>query len=361
MLYYLLYSLRYFFSPFNVVGYITFRIILAIATAIILSFILYPFFIAYLQKTQILQIIRDDGPKTHLNKSGTPTMGGLMILVVILVTTLLWADTVNHFILWLILATIWLGFLGYMDDFLKVIKKHPKGLSPKLKLLAQIILAIAISIYIYFYPPNDIFRTKINIPYLKETYINLGLFYIIFVLLIIVGSSNAVNLSDGLDGLAIGCIVICSFTYAIFAYVAGHAQIASYLKIIPVKGAGEIAVFLASIIGAGLGFLWFNGYPAEIFMGDTGALFLGGVVGLVAVFVKQEIILILVGAIFIIEVVSVVLQVYSYKRYGRRIFKMAPIHHHFELLGWAEPKITLRFWIIGILFSLLALSSLKIR
>ena len=361
MLYHVFYPLKIFLSSFNIFSYITFRALCAMATALFLSFVIGPSIISYLKKLQYVQIIRSDGPQTHLAKSGTPTMGGILILISVIVSTLLWARLDNRFILWIIFGVLWLGMLGFIDDYLKIARKNPKGLNKTWKLIGQSLFALGVCLYLFYFPSNQEFSTKINIPYLKEVYINLGWCYVIFAMLVIVASSNAVNLTDGLDGLAIGSLVLAAFTYSIFAYVCGHAKFSNYLKVIPVAGAGELTVFLAAVIGAGLGFLWFNGFPAEVFMGDTGALFLGGAIGLVSVFIKQELILIVVGGVFVIEVVSVVLQVYSYRRYKKRIFRMAPLHHHFELKGWAEPKVTLRFWIIGIILTLLAITSLKIR
>jgi len=334
---------------------------MAILTSLILSFIIGGKLISYFKRTQIIQTIRPDGPATHQKKAGTPTMGGVIILLTLLVSTLLWARLDNRFVIWTIISVIWLGFLGFLDDYLKVIKKNPEGIKARTKLLGQIILALSVSVYLYFNPSNPQFSTIINLPYFKDAYIDIGIFYIVFSTLVIVGSSNAVNLTDGLDGLAIGNIIIAAFSYVIFSYIAGHAKFSQYLKIIPVPGAGELSIFLSAMIGAGLGFLWFNGYPAEIFMGDTGSLFLGGTIGLIAVFIKQELILIVVGGIFVIEVLSVIIQVSYFKRTKRRVFKMSPIHHHFELSGWAEPKVTIRFWIVSIVLSLIAMTSLKLR
>jgi len=361
MFYHIFYPLRSFFSPLNVFGYITFRSMMAILTSLILSFIIGGKLISYFKRTQIIQTIRPDGPATHQKKAGTPTMGGVIILLTLLVSTLLWARLDNRFVIWTIISVIWLGFLGFLDDYLKVIKKNPEGIKARTKLLGQIILALSVSVYLYFNPSNPQFSTIINLPYFKDAYIDIGIFYIVFSTLVIVGSSNAVNLTDGLDGLAIGNIIIAAFSYVIFSYIAGHAKFSQYLKIIPVPGAGELSIFLSAMIGAGLGFLWFNGYPAEIFMGDTGSLFLGGTIGLIAVFIKQELILIVVGGIFVIEVLSVIIQVSYFKRTKRRVFKMSPIHHHFELSGWAEPKVTIRFWIVSIVLSLIAMTSLKLR
>lgn len=362
MLYYCSF-LREYFSPLNVFNYITFRSGGAILTSLILTWLVGPKFIAMVKKNQVTQPIRKDGPQTHQSKSGTPIMGGLLILTTTMVSTLLWARPDNRFV-WLAWITIiFLGFLGFMDDYRKWrrIEAQSKGLTPVMKMTAQLVLAVGLVTYLFLVPPNHEFLTKVNLPYLKGQFINLGFWYVCFAIMIIVGSSNAVNLTDGLDGLATGSLVVSSLTYAIFAYLAGNAKFSQYLKIIFVPGAGELTVFLAAIVGAGLGFLWYNGYPAEIFMGDTGSLFLGGLLGLVAVIIKQELILIIVGGLFVVEALSVLIQVYSFRIHGKRVFKMAPLHHHFELSGWKEPKVVIRFWIISIVLSLIALASLKLR
>ena len=350
------------FSPLNIFSYITFRTGGAILTSLVLTWLIGPKFIAVVKSKQITQPIRSDGPSTHHSKSGTPIMGGLLILMTTLFSTILWCRPDNRFV-WLAWITIlFLGALGFIDDYRKWRRvEGKKELTPAIKLAAQLFLAIGIVSYLFIYPPNHEFLTKVNIPYLKEKFIDLGFWYICFAIIVIVGSSNAVNLTDGLDGLAIGSLVVSSLTFAIFAYLASHAKFSQYLKIIMVPGAGELAIFLAAIAGAGLGFLWYNGYPAEIFMGDTGSLFLGGLLGLVAVIIKQELILIVVGGLFVIEVLSVLIQVYSFRLHGKRVFKMAPLHHHFELSGWQEPKVVIRFWIISIVLALLALASLKLR
>jgi len=361
MLYHLLYPLREIISPLNIIGYITFRTGAALLTALFISFLIGPWIIKKLRKSSIIQVIRDDGPKTHLKKSGTPTMGGVIILLSLLVSTLLWARLDNRFILLLIVATIWLGVLGLFDDYLKLVKRHPQGLAAKYKILGQVAFAVVMSTYLYFYPPNTEFATKINVPYLKNCFVNLGALYVFFMIIFIVGTSNAVNLTDGLDGLAVGTIGVSALSYLLLAYIAGHVKFSTYLRVIPVQGAGEISVFLAAMAGSALGFLWFNTYPAEAFMGDTGSLFLGGTIGLSAIFIKQEIIFFIVSGVFMIEALSVILQVGSYRLRKKRIFKMAPLHHHFELIGWQEPKVVIRFWIISIILALVAMSSLKIR
>jgi phospho-N-acetylmuramoyl-pentapeptide-transferase len=288
-------------------------------------------------------------------------MGGLLILISLLVSTLLWARLDNRFILLVLAGTIWLGFLGFWDDYLKLVKKNPKGLNSQMKFLGQFILGLLFAVYLWFKPSDISYATLVNIPYLKEVFVDFGVGYILFVILIIVGTSNGVNLTDGLDGLAIGNIIIAALPLLVFSYSAGNVKIAHYLRIIPVQGAGELSVFLAALVGSGLGFLWFNSFPAQVFMGDTGSLFLGGAMGMTAVIIKQELILVVIGGVFVMETLSVILQVFSFKRFGKRIFKMAPIHHHFELCNWAEPKVTVRFWIIGIILALVSLSSLKLR
>lgn len=362
MLYYLT-LLKEYFSGLNVFSYITFRAGGAILTGFLFTCLLAPKFIQLIRRHQITQLVRQDGPQSHQTKSGTPTMGGLLLLFSTVTSTLLWARWDNSWIWICLIAEIYLGALGAIDD----IKKwksgggSSKGLSPAVKLSAQMVLAIALVTYLFVFPPNASFLTKVNIPYFKDLFWDMGFFYIFFAVMIIVGSSNAVNLTDGLDGLAIGSLVISSLTYAIFAYLAGHALFSKYLRIIPVSGAGELSILLSAMVGAGLGFLWFNSYPAQIFMGDTGSLFLGGTLGVIALLIKQELILIVVGGLFVLEALSVLLQVYSYRLQGKRIFRMAPLHHHFELCGWAEPKVTVRFWIVASILSLIALTSLKVR
>jgi phospho-N-acetylmuramoyl-pentapeptide-transferase len=349
------------FSPFNLFQYITFRAAGAIITSLAICFLFGPTLIAYLKKLKIGQTVRTDGPPTHLAKSGTPTMGGLLILISMVVSTLLWARLDNRFILILLGSTLWLGFLGFCDDYLKLVKKNPKGLSARKKLLGQAIIATGVGLYLWFFPSNAVYPTHLGIPYMKNMIINISFVYLLLVVLVIVGSSNAVNLTDGLDGLAIGNLIIAAFALSVFSYAAGHAKIANYLRVMPVSGAGEITIFLAALVGSGLGFLWFNSYPAQVFMGDTGSLFLGGALGIVSVFIKQEIILAIIGGVFVAEAISVILQVYSFKHFKKRIFKMAPLHHHFELCNLAESKVTARFWIIGIILALVALASLKLR
>ncbi|MDR1418454.1 MAG: phospho-N-acetylmuramoyl-pentapeptide-transferase [Endomicrobium sp.] len=361
MLYHIFYHLSNVFTPFNLFGYITFRAGGAILTSLLICFIFGPYIIKKLKNFKIKQIVRDCGPTQHLNKSGTPTMGGLLIIISVVLATLLWARLDNRFIIWLLSGTLWFGFLGFCDDWLKLKKCSSDGLSAKSKLFGQTIFAATFAAYLSFFPSNPDYATLVNVPFFKSLFLNFSFFYIVFVIITVVGSSNAVNLTDGLDGLAIGNIIIVASTLALFSYFAGHIQIANYLKIIHVSGAGEIAVFLCAILGSGLGFLWYNSHPAEVFMGDTGSLFLGGILGMVAVFIKQEFILALLGGVFVIEALSVLVQVFYYKRTKKRVFKMAPIHHHFEMLGHSETKVTIRFWIGGVILAILSFASLKLR
>jgi phospho-N-acetylmuramoyl-pentapeptide-transferase len=359
MLYHLLYPLHTTLSALNVFRYITFRTIYASLTAFFICFFLGPWMINKLTQMQVGQYIRDDGPKTHHDKAGTPTMGGVLIVGAITVSTLLWSDLTNGFVWIVLIAVIGYALIGFIDDYLMQIKKHSKGLSVRKKLLLQVIISTGVGLLLYA-SPN--FSTRVTIPLFKQLTPDLGWGYIIFAVLVIVGTSNAVNLTDGLDGLAIGPVIVAAATYMIFAYVAGHVKIANYLQINYVAGSGEVAIFCGAVAGAGLGFLWFNAYPAQIFMGDVGSLPLGAALGTVAVITKQEILLLLVGGLFVIEALSVIFQVSFFKMTaGRRIFKMAPLHHHFELKGWPEPKVIVRFWIIAIALALLAMSTLKLR
>ena len=358
MLYHLLFPLHVDYSFFNIFRYITFRTIYAAITALLLCFIIGPWLIRELGAHQIGQTIRRDGPESHLSKEGTPTMGGLLIVLAIVIPTLLWANLGNTYIWIAVFVTLGFGTIGFFDDYRKVVQKDSKGLPPRTKFLLQILLAAIAATLIYM----DVgIQDKVNIPFFKKLNPSLGFFYIPFVILVIVGASNAVNLTDGLDGLAIGPSIISAGTYMLFAYLAGHIKIANYLQIQYVPGAGELTIFCGAMAGAGIGFLWFNAYPAQVFMGDTGSLSLGAALGVVAVMVKQEIVLALVGGVFVMEAVSVIIQVYFFKTTRKRIFRMAPVHHHFELSGWAEPKIIVRFWIISIILALLAISTLKIR
>jgi phospho-N-acetylmuramoyl-pentapeptide-transferase len=358
MLYHLLYPLASSIKLFNVFKYLTFRTIYAMITALIVSFILGPWIIRTLQGLQARQVIRTDGPESHLKKQGTPTMGGVMILSAIVVPTLLWADLANRYIWTVLFIIVGYGIIGFVDDYKKVVEKNPKGLSPRQKMFWQVLLAAAVGIFLF---SAGGFSTELFFPFFKNVHPDLGLFYVPFVALVIVGASNAVNLTDGLDGLAIGPVAINAATYMIFCYIAGNVKLSGYLQIPYVAGSGELAVLCGAMVGAGLGFLWYNAYPAEVFMGDVGSLSLGGGLGTLAVVTKQEILLVIVGGIFVIEALSVIFQVGSYKYRGKRIFRMAPIHHHFELKGVAEPKIIVRFWIITIILALVAISTLKLR
>jgi len=359
MLYHLLYPLHTTISVFNVFRYITFRTIYASLTAFLICFFLGPWVIRKLSYMQVGQYVRDDGPQTHLKKAGTPTMGGTLIIFSITVSTLLWANLTNYFVWIVLFVTLGFGGIGFIDDYLMQIKKQSKGLTVRKKILLQAILAMVAGILVYVSPD---FSTRITIPFFKNISPDLGWGYVLFAALVIIGTSNAVNITDGLDGLAIGPFIIASATYMVFAYVAGHVKIANYLQINYVAGSGEIAIFCGAMAGSGLGFLWFNSYPAQIFMGDVGSLSLGAAIGTAAVITKQEILLALVGGLFVIETLSVIFQVGFFKMTnGRRIFRMAPLHHHFELKGWSEPKVIVRFWIIAIALALISMSTLKLR
>jgi phospho-N-acetylmuramoyl-pentapeptide-transferase len=346
---------------FNVFRYITFRAAYATVTALFLSFLIGPYIIRKLRELKAGQRIREEGPESHQAKAGTPTMGGLMILIATVVPTVLWADLRNPFIHVVLLATIWMGGLGFLDDYLKIVKRKSEGLIGRRKLLGQVLLAILLGYLLQARPIHGEFVTETSVPFLKNVFLELGWFYIPFIVIVLVGSSNAVNLTDGLDGLAIGLTAIAGFAFAGFAYVAGRADWSNYLQILYLPGAGELTIYCMSLVGAALGFLWFNAHPAQIFMGDTGSLALGGAFGTLAILLKSEFLLVIVGGVFVIEAVSVILQVASFRLRGKRIFRMSPIHHHFELAGWDEQKIVVRFYILGILFALLALSTLKIR
>ncbi|HXI03713.1 MAG TPA: phospho-N-acetylmuramoyl-pentapeptide-transferase [Candidatus Saccharimonadales bacterium] len=361
MLYRFLYPLHEWISAFNVFRYITFRSAMAALTAMVISFGLGGFLIRKLRELQWGQEIREEGPRAHQAKAGTPTMGGILIITAIAVPTLLWADLRNIFVWIALYATLAFGMIGFMDDYLKIARKRNLGLRAKQKFLLQIMVALTIGLATVALAREGVFDTRLSFPFFKTLNPDLGWLYAGLVLLVVVGSSNAVNLTDGLDGLAIGSVLIASATFVLLTYVAGHAVVADYLGIANVKGAGELTVFCATLVGASLGFLWYNCNPAQIFMGDVGSMALGGAIGTVAVLIKQEILLVLVGGLFVMEAVSVILQVGSFKLTGRRIFRMAPIHHHFEQAGWAEPKVVIRFWILAIIFALISLSTLKLR
>ncbi|MCM8770762.1 MAG: phospho-N-acetylmuramoyl-pentapeptide-transferase [Candidatus Omnitrophica bacterium] len=363
MLYYWLYPLHKIFPLFNVVRYITFRSAMATITAFVLSLIMGPWLIKNLRKLNIGQEIRKEDESAqlynlHQKKQGTPTMGGLLILTAIITANLLWADILNKYVIIACLGTVWLGLLGFFDDYLKVIKKRSKGLGAKNKLAWQMLLGLILGI-VFLIDPH--LNTRLDIPFLKNASINLGFLYIVFVILIISGASNAVNLTDGLDGLAIGIVIMIALAYSVLSYVTGNIKFSNYLLIPYIPGTGELTIFCASIVGAGLGFLWFNCYPATIFMGDTGSLALGGALGLIAIIIKKELLLVIVGGVLVLEAFSVILQVGSFKLRKKRIFRIAPLHHHFQFLGWPETRVIVRFWIIAALFALFTLVTLKLR
>jgi phospho-N-acetylmuramoyl-pentapeptide-transferase len=361
MLYRLFYPLARALPAFNVFRYITFRTAMAAVTALLLALVLGPPMIRLLKRRQIGQSIREEGPKSHFAKAGTPTMGGLLILLAVLAATFLWMDLSNRFV-WIALATLLaLGAVGFADDYVKLSRRRNLGLTGRGKLLPQFLVALGIAWAIEQWAGPGGVSTVVTFPFLKRVFLDLGVFYAPFVAIILVGSSNAVNLTDGLDGLAVGAVGIAAGTYAILAYVTGNAVAARYLQILFVPGSGELAVFCGAIVGASLGFLWFNCHPAEVFMGDVGSLPLGGVIAAVAVMTKHEILLAVVGGLFVLEALSVILQVISFQTTGRRIFRMAPLHHHFELGGWEESRIIIRFWIVAILFAVMGLSTLKLR
>jgi len=361
MIYWLLYPLHDRIPAFNVFRYITFRVAAAIVTALLLSWIFGPRFIRTLRRLSVGQNIRDVGPQAHLVKAGTPTMGGLLILFATLVPTLLWADLGNLYVWLVVLVTTAFGAIGFADDYLKVRNRRNLGLTARTKFLLQALAGIVFAMALLYLPAEGGFNPTLTFPFIKRLVLHLGYVYIPFVAFVLVGVSNGVNLTDGLDGLAIGATSVAAATYAVFTYVAGNRVIANYLQISYVPGVGEAAVFCGAMVGAGIGFLWFNSHPAEVFMGDVGSLSLGAAIGGVAVLAKQEILLVLVGGLFVVEAMSVIIQVASFKLRGKRVFRMSPLHHHFELSGWAEPKVIVRFWILSILFALLSLSTLKLR
>jgi phospho-N-acetylmuramoyl-pentapeptide-transferase len=358
MLYHLLYPLHADYGAFNVFRYITFRSLMAAMTALTISFLLGPWLIRRLTERQIGQVIRPDGPESHLAKAGTPTMGGTLILFSLILATLLLADLTNPFVWLVVLVTLGFATIGFLDDYRKLSRRNSAGLAGRHRLLAEFALAGAAGLFLYLKPG---FSTAISFPFFKDLQPDLGLFYIPFAALVVVGASNAVNLTDGLDGLAIGPVMTTAAAYLVFAYVAGNVKNAEYLQIPYVAGAGELAIFCAAILAAGLGFLWFNAYPAMMIMGDVGALPLGAALGLVALLTKQELVLLIAGGVFVAETASVIIQVASFKLRRKRIFRMAPIHHHFELKGWPEPLIIVRFWIVSAICAMLALSTLKLR
>ncbi|MGP8290534.1 phospho-N-acetylmuramoyl-pentapeptide-transferase [Vreelandella zhanjiangensis] len=347
-------------TGFQVFNYLTLRVILAALTSLMLCLWLGPWVIRRLVEGQIGQAVRDDGPQSHLSKAGTPTMGGVMILLAMAISTFVWGDLTNHYV-WVVLAvTLGFGAIGWVDDYRKVVEKNPRGLPARWKYFWQSVVGIGAALVLYFTAATPA-ETSLLVPLFKDVALPLGVFYIVLTYFVIVGSSNAVNLTDGLDGLAIMPTVLVAMGLSVFAYASGNAVFANYLHIPFINGTGELAIFCATIAGAGLGFLWFNTYPAQVFMGDVGALALGAALGVVAVIVRQEIVLFIMGGIFVVETLSVILQVGSYKMTGRRIFRMAPLHHHFELKGWPEPRVIVRFWIITVVLVLLGLATLKVR
>jgi len=349
-----------YYHAFSVFQYITLRAILAALTALVIALVLGPVIIRMLAKAQIGQVVRDDGPKSHLSKSGTPTMGGVLILTAITISTLLWSNLSNIYVWLVLLVTLAFGLIGWVDDYRKLIRNDPRGLPSRWKYFWQSIVGLCAAVYLYHIAQSPA-ETELLIPFFKNMFIPLGIFYIVFTYFVIVGTSNAVNLTDGLDGLAILPTVLIAGALGIFAYLAGHMKFAEYLVLPYIPGVGEASIFCGAIVGSGLGFLWFNAYPAQIFMGDVGALGLGAALGILAVLVRQELVLFIMGGVFVAETVSVMLQVGSYKLRGKRIFRMAPIHHHFELLGWPEPRVIVRFWIVTVILVLLGLASIKIR
>lgn len=352
--------LSQFHSVFNVFNYLTLRGILGVLTALVFSFVVGPFMIRRLSYHQIGQAVRSDGPQSHLSKAGTPTMGGALILTAIIISTLLWADLSNRYVWVVVIVTLVFGAVGWVDDYRKVVQKDSRGLPARWKYFWQSVCGFGIALYL-FYSAQSPVETQLIVPFFKNVAINLGWFYVIFTYFVIVGTSNAVNLTDGLDGLAILPTALVGGALGVFAYVTGHFNFAEYLQIPFISGTGELIVICGAMVGAGLGFLWFNTYPAQVFMGDVGALALGGALGVIAVIVRQEIVLFIMGGVFVMETVSVILQVASFKLTGKRIFKMAPIHHHYELKGWAEPKVIVRFWIITVILVLVGLATLKLR
>jgi len=383
MLYWLLYPLRDSVSLFNLFGYLTFRAAYATVTALLIAFLVGPKIISFLRRRQIGQHVRDDGPSSHLSKEGTPTMGGIIILLSVLVPVLLWGRLDNPFLLMVLLCTVWMGLIGLLDDYLKIVRHCSRGLIGRYKLVGQFVLGLGVGAWLFFSPmsagqsgPSELPGVRIvdissgetsisasetTVPFLKQVRLDFGILYIAFVAVVLAGTANAANLTDGLDGLATGVSLVSILAFGVMAYLIGNARFAAYLQFPFLSGAGEIAVFAGAAAGACLGFLWYNSPPASVFMGDTGSLALGGAIGAMAVATKCELLLAIVGGVFVAEVLSVTIQVGHFRRTGRRVFRMAPLHHHFELLGWPESKVVIRFWILAALLGLLGLSTLKIR
>ncbi len=360
MLVWLANYLEQYISGFSVVQYLTLRGIFGVITALGISLLMGPWFIRQLNNKQIGQSVRDDGPESHLSKSGTPTMGGTLLLFGIVLSVLLWADLTNRFVWAVLFVTVTFGLIGWVDDYRKVVQKNSRGLPARWKYLWQSLSGVAVAIFLYVYAETSV-ETQLFVPFFKHVSFDLGWAYVLLAYFVVVGASNAVNLTDGLDGLAIMPTVMVGSALGVIAYLVGHAKFAGYLHIPYIAGTGELAVFCGALAGAGLGFLWFNTYPAQVFMGDVGALSLGGALGVIAVIVRHEIVFFIMSGIFVMETVSVILQVASFKLTGRRIFRMAPLHHHFELKGWPEPRVIVRFWIISVVLVLIGLATLKLR
>ncbi|MDP8298997.1 MAG: phospho-N-acetylmuramoyl-pentapeptide-transferase [Candidatus Tantalella remota] len=362
MFYYVLYPLRELWFGFNVFRYITFRASMAAVTSFLICVIFGPPIIRRLRKLNIGQYVRKEHVDgiSHLlkHKEGTPTMGGILILIAVLVSALLWCRIDNDYVIMVMAGMVWLGVIGFIDDYIKLKNKSAKGIAGVTKLAGQVVLALIIGIFVI---KNNAIGSGLYVPFMKNAVVNLGMFYILFVLVVIVGASNAVNLTDGLDGLAVGCVVFISLTYAVVSYVTGNATLAKYLQVFYLPGAGELTVFCAALAGAGLGFLWFNSHPASVFMGDTGSLALGGTIAIISVLIKKEVLLVITGGVLVVESLSVILQVLSFKMRKKRLFLMSPIHHHFQVKGWHESKITIRFWIIAAILALLSMTTLKVR
>jgi phospho-N-acetylmuramoyl-pentapeptide-transferase len=377
MLYYLFfYVLRPYFSPLNVFRYITVRTAVASLTALLISLLLGPWVIDRLRDLQVKQFIREEGPKAHQKKAGTPTMGGVLIVAAIVIPTLLWADLRNLYVLLAVGATLSFGTIGFIDDYNKVVKRRNMGLRPSAKFLYQVLTCAGVGAVLLTLQAHGAYSTQLSVPFDKRLHPDLVIDsllthqyiwplafvpFILFLVLVIVGCSNAVNLTDGLDGLAIGCVLVSSAALTVLTYISSHARFAEYLEIQKIPDAGDLVIFCGSVVGASLGFLWYNAHPAEMFMGDVGSLALGGAIGTVAVIIKQEILLLSIGGVFVLEALSVIIQVGSFKLTGKRVFRMAPLHHHFELIGWSETKIIVRFWIAALVFALFSLTTLKLR
>ncbi len=355
----LLYPLVEYFSAFNIFQYITFRAAYAAVTALFISFLLGPKIIKALKKFKLGQMVRSDGPQSHMYKTGTPTMGGIIMILAVLVSCLLWQDFSNPYVWIGVVSLLGFGIVGFLDDYLKITRKSTEGLHARFKIIGQITISLIIVLFIYF--NGNEHTTLLYLPFFKNPVLDLGVLYIPFGVFVLVSWTNAVNLTDGLDGLAIGLVIMAGIAFAILTYITGRADYAEYLQIPYLPESSELPVFCFALVGAAVGFLWFNSHPAEVFMGDTGSLALGGVLGVVSLMIKKEILLVIIGGVFVLEALSVVIQVLSFKITGRRVFKMAPLHHHFELKGWAETKVVIRFWIMGGMFAILALSTLKIQ